>query len=290
MDGVLSPAGILYCQPWCSNRILRVNTNTGEVDLIGPDLGWGPDKYRAAIVATDGAVYCPPHSVPCLSWWQCAERQETCQNLEASHVLRIDLSTGAISFIGPDYGKRRGKWWTGAMSLVNTILCPPHSAGQVLQIDVFQQRCSLVGRDFGEDEAKYRAIVQSNDGCFYGPPCNAPQVICIDPIAPDADFIGHNHTLASRRSVFWTPSLAGPDFCAGGFKWVTASLGEDGCVYSPPWLAHKALRIDVPNRRALRCEREPLGTSCFAKNKRLGETNRQESWMGRREMGSHVRS
>lgn len=113
----------------CSNRILRVNTNTGEVDLIGqcprknvqkvacpkknsfgarihcpniyirilyiyiyywyysqntlserihercsfwsyfsaapgPDLGWGPDKYRAAIVATDGV---PCHTFSALS-------------------------------------------------------------------------------------------------------------------------------------------------------------------------------------------------------------------------------
>eukprot|EP00438_Fugacium_kawagutii_P011761 Skav222935 [mRNA] locus=scaffold1489:457121:461219:+ [translate_table: standard] len=135
---------------------------------------------------------------------------------------------GTSELIGPEFAMpdplelAKEPWWTGAMSLVNTILCPPHSAGQVLQIDVFQKTCAL---------AKYRAIVQSNDGCFYGPPCNAPQVICIDPVTPDADFIG-------------------PDFCAGGFKWVTAGLGEDGCVYSPPWLAHKALRIDVPNRWA----------------------------------------
>jgi len=112
MDGVLSPNGNLYCQPWCANRILQINTNTGEVDLIGPDLGWMPDKYRAAVVATDGAIYCPPFS--------------------ASRVLRVDLTSGASSLIGPDYGMKRGKWWTGAMSLVNTILCPPHSATQVL--------------------------------------------------------------------------------------------------------------------------------------------------------------
>ena len=60
--------------------------------------------------------------------------------------------------------------------------------------------------------------------CFSVRTSNLAEVICIDPIAPDADFIGHNHTLASRRSVFWTPSLAGPDFCAGGFKWVRHQL------------------------------------------------------------------
>eukprot|EP00434_Breviolum_minutum_P041429 symbB.v1.2.036852.t1/scaffold5302.1/size28584/1 len=218
MDGVLSPNGNLYCQPWCANRILQINTNTGEVDLIGPDLGWMPDKYRAAV-----AIYCPPFS--------------------ASRVLRVDLTSGDISLIGPDYGMKRG-------NLVNTILCPPHSATQVLQINIFYRTCALVGRDFGEDEAKYRAIVQSNDGCFYGPPCNAPQVICIDPIAPDADFIGRSQFCGSS-SIHCCDCPAGPEFCAGGFKWVTAGLGEDGCVYSPPWLAHKALRIDVPNRAGL---------------------------------------
>ena len=103
--------------------------------------------------------------------------------------------------------QRKQRWWTGAMSLVNTILCPPHGAGQatcyhpgpfvsdtscsqVLEIDLFRQTCALVGRYFGDgeagvgspglekwpgSEAKYRAVVQSNDGCFYCPPCNGPQ-------------------------------------------------------------------------------------------------------------------
>ena len=63
------------------------------------------------------------------------------------------------------------------MTLVNTILCAPHSAGQavhkkdpasqndllcplqVLQIDLFCQMCSLVGRDFGSGEARPAKIL-----------------------------------------------------------------------------------------------------------------------------------
>ncbi|OLP85443.1 hypothetical protein AK812_SmicGene33571 [Symbiodinium microadriaticum] len=211
MDGALAANGCLYCQPWCASHVLKIDTRNGSVELIGPDLGWAPDKYRAAVVATDGVIYCPPHS--------------------ARRVMKVEIATDTVSFIGPDYGTKPGKWWAGAMTLVNTILCAPHSAGQVLQIDLFCQMCSLVGRDFGSGEAKYRSIVQSNDGCFYCPPCNAPQVLCIDPLTPDADYVG-------------------PDLCCGGFKWVVAGLGEDGCVYSPPWLAHKSLRVDVPTRWA----------------------------------------
>ncbi|CAE7822799.1 unnamed protein product [Symbiodinium sp. CCMP2456] len=211
MDGTLAANGCLYCQPWCASHVLKIDTRNGSVELIGPDLGWAPDKYRAAVVATDGVIYCPPHS--------------------ARRVMKLEIATDTVSFVGPDYGTKPGKWWAGAMTLVNTIVCAPHSAGQVLQIDLFRQMCTLVGRDFGSGEAKYRSIVQSNDGCFYCPPCNAPQVLCIDPLTPDADYVG-------------------PDLCCGGFKWVVAGLGEDGCVYSPPWLAHKSLRVDVPTRWA----------------------------------------
>eukprot|EP00439_Symbiodinium_sp_Y106_P085390 s125_g28.t1 len=211
MDGTLAANGCLYCQPWCASHVLKIDTRNGSVELIGPDLGWAPDKYRAAVVATDGVIYCPPHT--------------------ARRVMKVEISTDTVSFVGPDYGTKPGKWWAGAMTLVNSILCAPHSAGQVLQIDLFRQMCTLVGRDFGSGEAKYRSIVQSNDGCFYCPPCNAPQVLCIDPLTPDADYVG-------------------PDLCCGGFKWVVAGLGEDGCVYSPPWLAHKSLRVDVPTRWA----------------------------------------
>ena len=52
----------------CANRALRADTLKGNVALIGPstalsvldsrglDMGWSPDKYRAAVLATDGAT------------------------------------------------------------------------------------------------------------------------------------------------------------------------------------------------------------------------------------------
>ena len=45
------------------------------------------------------------------------------------------------------------------------------------------------------------------------------QVICIDPIAPDADFIGRSQFCGSS-SIHCCDCPAGPEFCAGGFKWV----------------------------------------------------------------------
>lgn len=213
MDGVLSPNGNLYCQPWsearrwnqqpplaavgrrwpprCANRILQINTNTGEVDLIGgclnficfqmftlmfidlwtfyreiifcwycpfgvhtdkplfwnskrpvdlrklrrlpgPDLGWMPDKYRAAVVATDGVSrpmfsaskktfedgFCRgrPYTVhhfqriPQLwfrghQFWKKLRRTDWQRlyiksSCKASRVLRVDLTSGDISLIG----------------------------------------------------------------------------------------------------------------------------------------------------------------------------------------------
>ena len=87
--------------PRCASHVLKIDTRNGSVELIGllltrgesckhrrrcifklsasfksaceglprsrmnacpgPDLGWAPDKYRAAVVATDGAAR-PKHS------------------------------------------------------------------------------------------------------------------------------------------------------------------------------------------------------------------------------------
>ena len=50
--------GIMYSTPFNANKIIRIDTNTDAVALIGSLAGWG--KWRGGAVAPSGIVYAVP--------------------------------------------------------------------------------------------------------------------------------------------------------------------------------------------------------------------------------------
>jgi hypothetical protein len=55
----------IYWPPFNANRVLKFDPGTQRLPwLVGDDLGEGRDKWQGGALATDGVIYCIPHSYP----------------------------------------------------------------------------------------------------------------------------------------------------------------------------------------------------------------------------------
>ena len=171
---------------------------------IGPDLGSGKWKYRAAVIGEDGHVYCPPD--------------------HAKQVLRILADTGAVEEIGPDLGSGGGKYFAVVIGQDGHVYCPPYNAKRALRIRADTGAVEEIGPELPSGIWKYYAAVIGQDGYVYCPPCNAKQVLCIRADTGAVDEIG-------------------PDLGSGFDKYLAAAIGQDGHVYCPPCNAKRVLRI-----------------------------------------------
>lgn len=251
--GFLGRDGNIYCPPWCASHVLRINTATDEVELIGPDFSGVDDKWREGVLGKDGAIYCLPWAAP--------------------FVLKIDTTTGEVDMVGPDFGLGGGKWRAAVTLFDGRIYCPPHDASRILRIDPDRQEVDLIGPDLGPGPAKYWTALPCGNEVFC-PPWGAAQVLHIDAQRATASLIGddlgpeeckckwRSIALAGATVAFCPPccanqvlridtaerqaTLVGPDLCYGGFKYYHAVPGEDGRVYCPPWNASKVMCITLP--------------------------------------------
>jgi len=107
--------GIVWAVPSDTDYVLRIDPAKGEVSKVGEgQLGMGPNKWQGGVYcAADDSVYC----IPC----------------DATQVLVIRASTGAVSFLGqlPPQAK---KFQGAATARDGTIWSLPESCQHVLRI------------------------------------------------------------------------------------------------------------------------------------------------------------
>ena len=193
--------------------------------LLGGPLA-GREKYLGGALGFDGMIYAIPGF--------------------ARRVLRIDPSTGAVEYVGPDFSNAPFKW-------LRSVQCPrtgaiyglPCHHDAVLKIVPSRvvgpdgtfgaPAVSLVGLGAcGTGEWKYHGgVLSPDDGCFYCIPQFAERVLKIDPRTDACELIGASFP--------------------GRNKWYGGLLGSDDRIYGVPQNASGVLRID-PRNAANPCE------------------------------------
>ena len=120
----------IYAIPACADRVLRVDTSTGEVRRVGPRMP-GMQKWYGGIKGapgSDGAVYGVPYGAPHLLKINPAAAAE---DVTVEHV-HVESRGGDDALPDGD----RWRWHGGARSDLNgAIYCYPAHAEHVLKID-----------------------------------------------------------------------------------------------------------------------------------------------------------
>ena len=62
-NAVLGADKCIYFSPLCHDRVLRYNPTTQSISLIGESYGEKEWKWRGAVLASDGHIYCIPYGV-----------------------------------------------------------------------------------------------------------------------------------------------------------------------------------------------------------------------------------
>ena len=193
--------------------------------LLGGPLA-GREKYLGGALGFDGMIYAIPGF--------------------ARRVLRIDPSTGAVEYVGPDFSNAPFKW-------LRSVQCPRTGAIYGLPchhdavLKIVPSR--VVGRDgargppavslvglgaCGSGDWKFHGgVLSPDDGCFYCIPQFAERVLKIDPRTDACELIGASFP--------------------GRNKWYGGLLGTDNRIYGVPQNASGVLRID-PRNAANPCE------------------------------------
>ena len=193
--------------------------------LLGGPLA-GREKYLGGALGFDGMIYAIPGF--------------------ARRVLRIDPSTGAVEYVGPDFSNAPFKWLrsvqcpqTGA---IYGLPCHHDAVLKIMPSRVVGQdgkagapTVSLIGLGacgFG-DWKFHGGVLSPDDGCFYCIPQFAERVLKIDPRTDACELIGASFP--------------------GRNKWYGGLLGTDNRIYGVPQNASGVLRID-PRNAANPCE------------------------------------
>lgn len=207
LGGVASPDGKwVYGAPGHAKRVLRINTETEECDLIGPEFHGQFKWLRGAESPRDGMLYCLPSN--------------------RGRVLRINPANHEVDEIGPHYD---GDWmWHGGNIGVDlNVYGIPANAKSVLKIDTLTGEVSTIAGPF-EGRQKWYGGLNGANGCIYGIPQNSTGVLKINPTTQSADIIYPKD---------------GP-LDGGGWKWHGGVVTPDGCIYGIPSNADQVIKID----------------------------------------------
>lgn len=154
-------------------RLLFV-PDSGEAELIGPDLCYGGFKWSLAVPGDDGNVYCPP--------WL------------GSKVLRIDTAKRSAYMMGQDWGLGGGRWGSVVPGQGGDIFCIPLCAPSVIRIDTAKEepkpkrgadpkadpRLEILKPNLGTNRDKWSMGAVGRGGQIYCIPASASQVVRIN--------------------------------------------------------------------------------------------------------------
>uniref|UniRef100_A0A7S4V5L1 Uncharacterized protein n=1 Tax=Ditylum brightwellii TaxID=49249 RepID=A0A7S4V5L1_9STRA len=198
LGGMTSPCGqYVYGVPGHAQRVLRVNTETGEMDYIGPEY---PGKFKWL-----RGVEIPPEVM------QSADYPRGCclaLPSNAPSILKINPETNDVFTFG---GPMPGKGWMyhgGNLASDGLVYAIPANATRVLVIDPRTDETRCIGPDFPGIQKWYGGILGC-DGCVYGIPHNSTGVLRINPTTQVCDVLAEG-TLPEGRWK-WHGGLASPD-------------------------------------------------------------------------------
>jgi hypothetical protein len=205
--------------------------------------------YEESVLAPSGMIYFPP--------------------CDARRVLKLDPTSGAMSYVGPDFGGGIAKYRGAVLGMNGIVYGIPYSAASILRIDPSADSVATFG-SLGSGE-KWIGGVLAPNGVIYGFPASAAQVLRINTADESLRLFGsisgiHKYVggaLSPTGLIFgipWQesrllvidPETDGISFiasgAAGGGLWAFGALGLDGLVYGLPGTSASILVVDPITR------------------------------------------
>jgi hypothetical protein len=157
---VLAPNGNVYCIPYNSTTILKVNPET-NIGLTLGDLS-GSAKWFGGVLASNGCIYCIPY--------------------DSTSILKIDTFTDIITTFGELTGS--AKWYGGVLASNGCIYGIPYNSSTILKIDPTTDTTTEFG-DFASS-TKWCGGVLASNGMVYCIPSLKSTLLKIDPTTDTA--------------------------------------------------------------------------------------------------------
>jgi hypothetical protein len=248
----------IYGIPTNARKVLKFDPRTGLATEIGPDLGADGWKWKGGVLADNGCIYCAP--------------------LNANKILKINTIDGMVTVLDvklPESGSFL--WAVGARAADNCIYFAPCNAHYIMKFNPTDESCKSVGHDFGEGCFKYCGLValSDEDGSLICIPNEASSIIRFYPSAETIVYVGGEADedflccagLMGLDGYIYAPShenygLIKIDvvnnsytFCSNSYPahshsreyvgWGVGVVGNDGCLYWPPYCAGRTLKFDT---------------------------------------------
>ncbi|GKY95253.1 hypothetical protein MPSEU_000487700 [Mayamaea pseudoterrestris] len=176
LGGMASPCGrFVYGVPGSAKRVLRINSESGAIDFIGPPLP-GKFKWLRGVEVPANVMDDERYPDGCCFALPC----------NATTLLKINPHNNNVSTFGnetiKDCGTRNGWLYHGGNLATNGyIYAIPANARRVLRFHPVTEDCVLIGPDFGDGLQKWYGGISGVDNSIYGIPHNARFVLKIDP-------------------------------------------------------------------------------------------------------------
>jgi len=211
-SGIFAPDNFVYCPPFNSNTILKVDFNSSSPSLTQSGYISGTQKFMGSVFALDDCIY----SIP----------------FDSTSLLKIFINTPTLDAQYSVFNIPSpilGGWSGGVLAPDGCIYCIPYNSTSILKIiPGSNPTFSSFGNFSGT--SKWSGGVLGPDGCIYCIPYDSTQILKIIPgINPVA-------TLLST-------SLSGTS------KWSGGILGFDGNIYGIPYNSTTILKISFPKLR-----------------------------------------
>ena len=207
----MTESGVIYCPPFNSRGILKIDTNTDNVTELDanlfPERGWG--MWVSCALALDGCIYFMP--------------------ARANRIMKLDPKNGnAMSSVGDDLREGGDKYSGTVIGIDGCVYGIPHNFKHILKYDPINDFTSFVGEEADEDFDSNGNVILARDGCIYAA-VGAGRVLKIDSTNNSHCIVGN--TIES-------------DSDNHGLQWGDGILGIDGCIYWPPCNAVQILKHD----------------------------------------------
>lgn len=244
--GGLLLAGKAYGIPFNHDKVLRIDIETEEVDLVGPSLGEGGYKWHGGVRARDAIVGVPSHSDSVLVIDSNGVVSKIDFSVEMSPFLRTNtLESSRLRFRKPGRYK-----YGGGVAVDNVVFCFPYDAHLPLRVDVqgikeeHDRSCvvttmSRVDEASREDFHGYNkwqnGFVSRVDGCVYAIPVSACGVLKIDPVSEIVSTVARDiceSTVSAAAAEKWEGGAVDP---------------STGALYAVPQGSRYVLKIDPPD-------------------------------------------
>ena len=209
MRGAMADSGIIYCPPFNSHGILKIDTNTDTVTKL--DVNLLPERgtysmWDSCAAALDGCIYFVPS--------------------KANRIMKLDPhNNDAMTSVGDDVA--RGCNFIGTVvGIDGCVYGMPEYSRRIIKYDPVNDTTSFVGEEPDKNFECYGNGTLGRDGCIYAL-AKGDRILKIDTANNSHCFVGNS--IQSDHS---------------GNGWCEAILGIDGCIYWAPFHAKRTLKYD----------------------------------------------